>query len=328
MKAILVKKPGGAEELSLGEFPTPTPKDDEVLIKIKAASVNRADIMQREGKYPPPAGESPILGLDVAGVVAEIGSSCLRTNVGDSVMALVGGGGYAEYAVVPETMLMPVPKGFTFEEAASLPEAFLTAYQALYYIGNLEPSQNVLIHAGASGVGTAAIQLAKVGMAKHVIVTAGSKEKIAFCYDVGATHAINYKDGPFLDSILDITDKKGVNILLDFIGAPYFEQNLKALSVDGKMIFLAAMGGMTIDHFNIVDFYRKRIQLIGSTLRARSLDYKISLTQEFIQFAMSYFLDGQLKPVVDTIIDWHDVGDAHRVMEKNLNKGKIVLNGM
>lgn len=328
MRAILVKTPGGADQLYLGEAPTPEPKADEVLVKIKAASVNRADIMQREGKYPPPPGESLVLGLDVAGVVEKTGSECTHLGVGDNVMALVGGGGYAEYVTIPESLAMPIPHRMNFMDAAAIPEAFLTAYQALYFIANLEPKQNVLIHAGASGVGSAAIQLAKVGMAHAIIVTAGSERKLDFCKNLGATHAVNYKTGPFQEAVMEATSGKGVDILIDFIGAPYWEQNIASLAVDGKMVLLAAMGGMTVERFNILNFYRKRLQIFGSTLRARSLEYKIKLSREFAQFAGSYFRDGQLKPVVDQVFDWTDVAKAHEYMEQNRNMGKIVLTGM
>lgn len=328
MRAILVKNPGGIDRLHLGEAATPAPKADEVLVKIKAASVNRADIMQREGKYPPPPGESPILGLDVAGVVEKTGEDCVNFSVGDAVMALVGGGGYAEYVAVPECMAMPIPKSMSFTDAAAIPEAFLTAYQALYFIANLEPRQNVLIHAGASGVGSAAIQLAKVGRANAIVVTAGSPRKLDFCKGLGATHAINYKDAPFQKPVLEATSGSGVDILIDFIGAPYWDQNVGSLAMDGKMILLAAMGGMTVEKFNLLAFYRKRLQIIGSTLRARSPAYKIKLCREFWQFAGSYFHEGLLKPAVDKVFDWTDVAEAHRYMEANLNLGKIVLSGM
>lgn len=325
MKAILVKEPGEVDQLMIGEFPTPKPADDELLVKVKAAALNRADILQRQGHYPPPPGASPILGLDMAGIVEQVGIKCTGWKPGDRVCGLLSGGGYAEYAVINEKMALPIPDNLSFEAAASIPEVFLTAYQALFWLGKLQAKENVLIHAGASGVGTAAIQLTREAGAKIIIITAGSEPKLEVCRQLGATTAINYKVSSFAPIVLETTANRGVDLILDFVGAPYWEGNYTALALDGRLILLATMGGSELEHFNLSSLMRKRIKLIGSTLRVRSLDYKIRLTQDFAAFALPRFADGRLKPVVDRIFPWEKVSEAHRYMEENLNIGKIVL---
>ncbi|RMH69801.1 MAG: NAD(P)H-quinone oxidoreductase [Gemmatimonadetes bacterium] len=324
MRAILVKAPGGADQLEMGEFPAPVPADDEVLVEVKATALNRADIMQREGKYPPPAGASPILGLEMAGVVQQVGNACRRAKKGDRVCALLPGGGYAEYVAVPESMLIPIPANLSFEEAAGIPEVFMTAYQALFWVGNLQPGETVLIHAGASGVGTAAIQLAKDAGAS-VIITAGSDEKTNFCRHLGADYAINYKTGDFASSVLDVTENHGVNLVIDVVGAAYWAQNITALGMDGRWVCLAMMGGSKIPDFDLRHLFRKRIQLLTTTLRSRSQAYKQDLTQELVFHLLPKFEKELLKPVIDTVFSWSDVAEAHRYMEANQNRGKIVL---
>ena len=325
MKTILTHKPGDASQLYLGDVPTPTPKSGELLVEVKATSVNRADILQREGKYPPPAGESAVLGLDVAGIVADASQGSGRFVTGDRVMALVGGGGYAEYALVPEELAMPIPANLNFTAAAAIPEAFLTAYQALFFIADLQAGQSVLIHAGASGVGTAAIQLAKAASAAQIFVTVGSDDKMIFCESLGVDKAINYKKNNFSDVILEETQGRGVAVLVDFIGAPYWQHNIASLALDGKMVLLATMGGANVPDCNLRDIMRKRLQINGSTLRARSLAYKIKLTKAFELFAHDRFFDESLRPIVDTVFPLAEVAEAHRYVEANLNRGKVVL---
>ena len=324
MKAILVKEPGGVEQLMMGEFPMPEAHADELLVRIKATALNRADILQRQGKYPPPPGASPLLGLEMAGVVEKVGERCSGWKVGDRVCALLPGGGYGQYCVIPAKMAIPIPENLTFEEAAAIPEVFLTAYQALYWLGNIVSGQNVLIHAGASGVGTAAIQLVNFAGATPMI-TAGSAKKLDFCLQLGAKVAINYKDGEFASHILQVTDKKGVQLIVDSIGAAFWEQNIACLAMDGKMILLATMGGAIVEKCSLIKILLKRLQIIGSTLRSRSVEYKIRLTQAFVQNILPAFEDGRLKPVIDSVFDWKDVAQAHQHMEANLNMGKIIL---
>lgn len=325
MQAILLKSPGGAEQLEWGEFPTPVPQKNEILIRVKAASLNRADILQREGKYPPPPGASPILGLDVSGLVAATGPECEKFKKGDSVMALLAGGGYAEFAAVDERLAMPVPQHFSFEEAAALPEVFLTAYQVLFNLGHLQSGQSVLIHAGASGVGTAAIQLAEALAHATIFITAGSEEKIEFCKKLGAREGFNYKQGPWQDWLLDQTQKKGVDLILDFVGAPYWNQNLKSLKAGGKLILIAAQGGFKVEDFNMLPFFTKHLQVMGTTLRSRTNDYKAQLVADFSKEALPLFNDKKLKAIVYKVFNGKEVQDAHRCMESNQNIGKIVL---
>lgn len=324
MKAILIKSPGGANQLYLGEYETPKPASDEILVKVHATALNRADILQREGKYPPPDGASPILGLEMSGDVVELGEEVEKWNAGDKIFGLLPGGGYAEYAVIHQDMAMPVPDNLSMEEAAAIPEVFMTAFQAVHWLGKLQPNERILIHAGASGVGTAAIQLAKEMQAGDIVVTA-SQAKHAACLALGAHYAIDYKNQDFREEINKITDKEGMDVIIDFIAAPYFERNISVLRTDGRLVMLALLGGTHLEQFNLGNLLRKRIQILASTLRSRSRDYQIRLTEAFAEFAMPRFQDGRLRPVIDQVMDWQDVKSAHQRMESNQNIGKIVL---
>jgi putative PIG3 family NAD(P)H quinone oxidoreductase len=324
MRAIQVVNEGPSAQLVMGEVPRPAPGPDEILVKVAATALNRADILQRQGKYPPPPGASPLLGLEVAGIVSAAGPNVKGWRAGQRVYALLPGGGYAEFATVDGRVAMPVPSSLSLIHAAAVPEAFLTAFQALFRLGRLKPGRQVLIHAGASGVGTAAIQMAK-GLGAVVHVTAGSPAKLAFCMQLGATTAIHYREESFADKVLSSTSGKGVDLIIDFVGAPYWEQNIRSLAMDGRIVLLATMGGDRIPDFSLRDLFRKRGSLITSTLRSRSLDYKIRLCREFHEFAEPLFIVGRLHPVVDRIFDWTEVSNAHRYMEENRNMGKIVL---
>lgn len=323
MRAILIKSPGGPEQLALGEWEKPTPGLSQILVKVAATALNRADTLQRKGHYPPPAGASPILGLEMAGTVAELGEGVSRWQVGDAVFGLLPGGGYAQYAVIHQDMALPIPANLTMTEAAALPEVFLTAFQALSWQGQVKAGETVLIHAGASGVGTAAIQLARE-MGAHPIVTT-SAAKRDFCLSLGAERAFDYQAEPFLSPVLEATNGRGVEVIIDFIAAPYFQQNLDCLALDGRLVQLATLGGSKVDDFDLRQLMVKRISLIGSTLRSRNLDYQIGLTQAWASFALPRLLDGRLKPVVDRIFDWKEAAEAHRYIESNQSKGKIVL---
>lgn len=323
MKAVLIKEFGGPENMYIGEWETPQPKSTEVLVKVHATALNRADTMQRKGQYPPPPGDSPILGLEIAGVVESIGSEITKWKVGDRVCGLVGGGGYAEYTVIPEGQLLPIPSNLSFEQAAGIPEVFLTAFQTINWIGQLQKNERILIHAGASGVGTAAIQIAKA-IGAEVYVTA-SKEKHDRCLALGAKHAIDYKTENFQERILEITDGKGVDMIIDFIAAPYFQQNINSLNFDGRLVILAVMGGYKVADFNMLNLVFKRIQVSGSTLRARPLSYKAKLTQALFDFAWTHFEKGTFQPIIDSVYDWKEVSLAHQHMEANKNVGKIIL---
>ena len=323
MRAVRVTEEGDPEHMTIGEVPTPSPGPNEVRVQIHATALNRADTFQRRGHYPPPEGASPILGLEMAGVVAETGEGVIDWHEGDRVFSLLAGGGYAEQVVVHKDLLMAMPPGLSMRDAAAIPEVFLTAYQALHWLGGLQRDHRVLIHAGASGVGTAAIQLTREAGA-HPYVTA-SAPKHDVCRDLGAEATIDYESENFVDRIAEITGGDGVNIVLDFIGAPYFHQNIDALATDGRIVQLATLGGSTVSEVNLRALMAKRVHLLTSTLRDRSLDYKVQLTQEFASDLLPKFVDGHLHPVIDSTVDWTKVAEAHRRMENNENAGKIVL---
>jgi putative PIG3 family NAD(P)H quinone oxidoreductase len=323
MRAVVVTEPGDPEQMEIQEVPTPAPQAEEVLVKVHATALNRADTFQRRGHYPPPEGTSDILGLEMAGTVVETGSGVIDWHEDDRVFALLDGGGYAEYTVVHKDRLMAVPPGLSMTEAAAIPEVFLTAYQALHWLGGVQSGHHVLVHAGASGVGTAAIQLARQAGA-HPYVTA-SAPKHDVCRDLGADATIDYETEDFADRIQTATDGAGADIIIDFIGAPYFHKNVDTLATDGRIIQLATLGGSTVEQVSLRQLMAKRAQLLASTLRSRSLDYKVDLTQEFASDMLPRFIDGDLRPVIDSTYDWTDVAEAHRRMENNENAGKIVL---
>jgi putative PIG3 family NAD(P)H quinone oxidoreductase len=322
MKAVLVDEQ--TKNLSVGEYENPVLGEGELRVSVKATAINRADLLQKLGQYPPPEGASPILGLEMAGMIKEVGPSVKGWEPGDRICALLPGGGYAEEVVIPAEMAIRIPERFSFEEAAAIPEVFLTAYLNLFVLGGLKQGQTVLIHAGASGVGTAAIQLVREAGAKS-IVTAGSQDKLDFCAKLGADYGINYRTDSFSAKVKEYTDGNGVNLILDFVGASYYEKNLESVSKDGRIIFIGTMGGGKIEGFNIMQLMMKRISLIGSTLRSQSQDQKIELTKKFTDFSLALFEEGRLKPIIDSVCDIHEVNEAHDKMQNNLNKGKIVL---
>jgi len=323
MRAVLVFQEGDPEHMTIGEVPTPSPGADEVRVRVHATALNRADTFQRRGHYPPPEGASTILGLEMAGVVEETGDGVIDWHEGDRVFSLLAGGGYAEQVVVHKDLLMAVSPGLSMREAAAIPEVFLTAYQALHWLGGLQSGHQVLIHAGASGVGTAAIQLAKDAGACPYVTASAPKHDV--CRDLGAEAAIDYESEDFAARVDALTDGDGVHIIIDFIGAPYFHQNVASLAMDGRIVQLATLGGSTVEEVSLRDLMAKRVHLLTSTLRNRSLDYKIQLTQEFASDVLPEFVDGQMQPVIDSTYDWTEVADAHRRMENNENAGKIVL---
>ncbi len=323
MKAVIVKKPGGAQELKIGEVETPVPKENELLVKVFAAALNRADILQREGKYPPPAGASEILGLEIAGEVYSTGNKVKKWKKGDKVFGLLPGGGYAEYAVINESMANLIPPGLSFEEAAGIPEVFLTAFQAIVWHAKLQKDEKILIHAGASGVGTAAIQIAKM-IGAEIFITA-SKEKHQICRKLGADHTIDYKSEDFVQRIRELTDNNGVDVIIDFVAGPYFGRNLNSLRRDGRLSVLATLGGGIADDADIRQILVKRLTIIGSTLRSRTIEYQAGLNREFMLFSADKFEKGFIKPVIDKVFDWNDASEAHLYMEANKNTGKIVL---
>jgi tumor protein p53-inducible protein 3 len=324
LKAVLLTGFGGVEVLRIGEWPDPVMGSDEILVRVRATALNRADLLQRRGKYPPPPGASEILGLEAAGDVVAAGPEAGAFRSGDRVCALLPGGGYAERVAVPGTLAIRIPDNLSFEEAAAVPEVFLTAWRGLFDLGDLAPGHTVLVHAGASGVGTAAIQLAREAGA-FTLVTAGSPEKIRRCKDLGARGGWNYREGPFAPWVADRTGGRGVDIILDLVGAPYFEQNLASLALDGRLVVIGVMGGSKAEGLDLGRLLTRRHRVIGTSLRALPRARKAALVEAFCAFALTRFAGGRLAPVIDSVFDWTEVASAHARMESNANVGKIVL---
>lgn len=322
MRAITIKHPGSAEVLQEINVAKPKPEKGQLLIKVHTAAINRTDIMRREAKTQPPY---PILGVEVAGEVVENLSENTNFTPGTRVCGLVNLGGYAEYAIMPADRAILLPESLDYVQAAGISEVFLTAYQTLYWLGKLQEGETVLIHAGASGVGTAAIQLAKQLSKAKVIVTAGSEEKLAFCKKLGADELINYKTQNFQTEVSKITNGKGVDVILDFIGASYWEQNLASIAIDGRWVLIGMLGGTIVPEINLATLITRRIQLIGTLLTPRSDQYKARLTQEFMQEVGPYLADERIKPIIDCTFPFEEVKEAHEYMEANKNIGKIIL---
>ncbi len=323
MKAITRNGDGGPEVLQLSEVSPPQPTETQLLVNVKATALNRLDLIQRRGGYPPPPGESEILGLEIAGTVSAMGKDVTGFNEGDQVFGLVGGGGYAEQAVIDYRMAMFIPDGWNFEDAAAVPEVFFTANENIFTLGRLSAGETILIHAGGSGVGTAGIQIACHAGAR-VFVTAGTSDKIDNCQTLGAITGINYKQSDFVAEIERLTDGEGVDVVLDFIGAPYLARNLQILKTKGRLLQVGLMGGSTTE-IDLGMIMRKRLQIIGSVMRPQSLDEKISITQRFVQRWLPALKEGTLQPVIDSVYPLAQVREAHQYMEANRNFGKIIL---
>lgn len=312
-----------SKQLQFVTLPLPEINDSEVLIKVSAAGVNRADLVQRAGHYPPPPGESPILGLEVAGTVVATGDAVSPDWLGAEVFGLVPGGGYAEYVKMPAVHLLRRPKGMSIAAAAGCAEVFLTAYQAMFVLGELSAGQAVLLHAGASGVGTAAIQLAKAAGAV-VAVTVGSAEKVAACLALGATHAVNYKTADFAEALHDAVPA-GFKVIVDPVAGEYLPKDLQLLGLDGRIVVLAMLGGRTVPAFDITPMFKKRGQLLCSTLRNRTDEYKTDLVSRFVTQFGSALDTGVIKPVIAKVLPWQEADAAHQLLASNQLVGKIVL---
>ena len=324
MKAIVITQPGGPEVLQLNERPIPALAGNEVLIKIMAAGVNRPDIYQRKGKYPPPKGASQdIPGLEIAGIVAEVGKDVSRWKVGDKVCALVMGGGYAEYCSVPAGQCLPIPGNLTFIEAASLPETFFTVWSNVFDRGQLQPGESLLVHGGTSGIGVTAIQMAKA-LGSAVYVTAGSDEKCKFCQALGAAAAINYKTENFGDVIGLLTKNEGVNVILDMIGGDYTPGNIQSLADDGRLVMINTMGGKDVQ-VDLSVVMRKRLTITGSMLRGREIAFKSAIARKLEENIWPLLASGKIKPVINAVFPIKEAAKAHALMESGDHIGKIVL---
>lgn len=323
MRAIIITKPGGPEVLEFSELAIPTVGPGQLLVKIHATALNRADISQRRGTYPPPADHSPLLGLEMAGEVAAVGDQVLGFTEGDRVFGLLDGGGYAEYCLIDAQMALPIPPQWSYEEAAAVPEVFLTAQTCLFQLGNLKPGESILIHAGGSGVGTAAIQMAH-HIGATVYVTAGSLAKVDRAIKLGADVGIDYHTQDFVDVIKELTHDSGVDVIIDSIGGDYFAKNLNCLKTDGRLIQIAKMSGENgVIRLGLV--IMKRLQIKGNTMRSRPLAEKRAITQRFAQDWLPLLIEGRIKPVIDMIYPFEQVQDAHEYLETNQSFGKVVL---
>ncbi|HEX7014774.1 MAG TPA: NAD(P)H-quinone oxidoreductase [Cyclobacteriaceae bacterium] len=324
MKAVVITQPGESRVLQIMERPMPACGDDDVLIRVRAAGVNRPDVAQRKGRYPAPKGApADIPGLEIAGEIVEVGRQVDSWAVGDTVCALVAGGGYAEYCAVPAGQCLSVPRGLSFVEAASLPETFFTVWSNVLDRGRFARGESLLVHGGTSGIGVAAIQMVKA-MGGTAYATAGTDEKCRYCESLGAERGINYKTENFRDEIQRLTGGRGVDVILDMIGGPYTEPNLECLAEEGRLVLINYMkGNETTIHLSHV--LRKRLTITGSTLRARSPDFKASIAQKLREHVWPLLESGVIKPVVYKVFPMAEASAAHDLMERSEHMGKIVL---
>ncbi|MFO0986751.1 MAG: NAD(P)H-quinone oxidoreductase [Alphaproteobacteria bacterium] len=323
MRAIEIAQPGGPDVLKPGERPVPVPGPGEVLIKVAAAGVNRPDVEQRKGTYPPPPGASDIPGLEIAGTVAALGPDAGGLGLGDAVCALVSGGGYAEYCTAPVPQCLPVPQGLGMVEAAALPETFFTVWQNVFDRARLKRGETILIHGGSSGIGTTAIQMAKA-MGARVLATAGSDDKCAACVKLGADRAINYNTQDFVEATLAATNKKGADVILDMVGGKYFERNVAALAIEGRLSLIALLGGREAK-IDLGVVLRKRLTIVGSVLRARPVSEKGAVAASLRREIWPLIASGKIRPVIDSTFALADAAKAHARMETSAHVGKIVL---
>jgi putative PIG3 family NAD(P)H quinone oxidoreductase len=324
MRQVDIASPGGPEQLRIVQAPLPRPGEGEVLIRVEAAGVNRPDIQQRKGLYPPPEDASPVLGLEVAGQVIALGESVTILHPGDRVCALVNGGGYAEYCLAPAVQCLPWPVGYDAVKAGAVPETFFTVWANLFGPGRLAAGETVLIHGGSSGIGTTAIQLARAFGAR-VIATAGSAEKCHACCDLGAEAAIDYRIEDFVARTKEITGGRGVDVVLDMVAGPYLSRNVNVLAKDGRLIVIAVQGGNSDPDLDIRRVMMKRIIITGSTMRARTRAEKGAVAQGLLENVWPKLNAGLCAPVIHGVFALEQVADAHRLMESSTHIGKIVL---
>jgi NADPH2:quinone reductase len=324
MSHIEMTAPGGPEVLRLTTGPTPTPKPDEVLIRVQAAGVNRPDIAQRSGSYPPPPGASPLLGLEVAGEVVAAGNAVTTYRIGDRVCALTNGGGYAEYCVAPAPQCLPWPSSYDAVRAAALPETYFTVWANLFQAGRLAAGETTLIHGGTSGIGVTAIQLAKE-FGATAYATAGTDEKCAACTRLGAATAINYRTQDFVEEIARLTDKRGVDVVLDMVGAPYLQRDLRTLAMDGRLVLIAFLQGSKAENFDFVTVMTKRLTITGSTMRPRSTAQKGAIAAALREKVWPVLDAGRCAPVIHARFPLAEAAAAHQLMESSTHIGKIML---
>jgi NADPH2:quinone reductase len=323
MTVIAMRGTGGPNVLVPSERPVPEPGPGEVLIEVAAAGVNRPDVLQRQGLYPAPKGASDLLGLEVAGTVVTQGPGAARFKPGDEVVALANGGGYAAFCVAPEATTLPKPPGFSFTEAAALPEAIFTVWHNVFERGALEPGEWLLVHGGTSGIGTTAIQLGKL-LGAHVIATAGSDAKVAACVDLGADRAVNYHTEDFVEAVREATGGRGANVILDMVGGPYIERNLRAAAEDGRIVQIAFLQGSKVE-IDLMRLMLRRLTLTGSTLRAQSPAAKARMAKAIEARIWPLIAQGKFKPVIDSTFALTAAAEAHRRIDAPDHIGKIML---
>jgi NADPH:quinone reductase len=325
MKAVLLDGFGGVEVLKVGEAEKPRPGEGQVLVRVMATSVNRPDLVQREGKYPPPPGDSDILGLEVAGVVEELGPGVTGWQKGERVISLVGGGGYAEYAVAYASHLMRIPDSMSFGEAACVCESYITAFLNVFMIGGLKDGNTVILHGGGGGVNTAAIQLCKALTPKARIIVTASPAKMERVKELGADLVIDFTQTPdFSEIVKEFTNKKGVDVILDHVGAKYLAPNMNSLGYAGRLVVIGVISGIKAE-LNLALMMVKRQQIIGSVLRSRPVQDKGEIVAEFTRTALPKFADRTIVPLIERVFPLDQVADAHRMMEEDKHFGKIVL---
>jgi len=323
MRAVVFDHPGDEAVLRVGDVPEPRCGPDEVKIRVAGAGVNRADLLQRKGLYPPPVGASEILGLECSGVVSEVGEAVTGIHDGDRVMALLTGGGYAEQVVTPAATVMPLPEVISDVDAGGIPEVFLTAFLNLFVLGELEPGRSALVHGGSGGVGTAAIQLIRTAGAES-LVTAGSDERCDRCRILGADHAFNYRHAGWVPDTIHATDGRGVDVVLDCVGAPYLEHHLEVLAVGGRLVVIGLQGGARAD-LDLAVMMRKRLSIIGSTLRTRPIAEKGRIVSAFRRRFGQALESGTVRPIIDSVLPLDQAAEAHRLLADGEIFGKIVL---
>ncbi|MGR8929253.1 MAG: NAD(P)H-quinone oxidoreductase [Gammaproteobacteria bacterium] len=323
MRAIEIVSNTAGNTLQLSNLPRPKVLPQQILIKVAAAGVNRPDLMQCQGVYPPPPGASPILGLEVAGTVEEIGKAVSGFKRGDRICALITGGGYAEYCLASPACCLPIPNGLSVVQAAALPETFFTVWSNVFDRGRLTAGESLLVHGGGSGIGTAAIQLAKA-MGSTVYATAGSNEKCGRCLELGADAAINYRERDFVECVKELSDGKGVDVVLDMVGGDYFPRNLKCLADEGRLVQIAIQNGAKSE-INLWPIMAKRLTVTGSTLRARDDEFKGRIARQLHEKVWPLLESGTVKPVIDSIFPLADAEQAHARMAGNQHFGKIIL---
>jgi putative PIG3 family NAD(P)H quinone oxidoreductase len=325
VRAVVITEPGGPEVLQVEEVPDPTPRPDEVVIDVAATAVNRADLLQRQGNYPPPKGAPPYLGMECSGTIASVGVNVAGRQVGDEVCALLAGGGYAERVAVPAGQLLPVPEGVALVDAAALPEVTCTVWSMVFgpTAGHLEPGDRILVHGGTSGIGTMAIQLAH-GRGAQVFSTAGTPRKVQACRELGADVAINYREEDFEDRIRSETEGRGVDVVLDNMGASYLSRNLDALGVGGRLIVLGLQGG-TKGELDLGTMLAKRVMIHAAGLRGRPAAMKAEIVTETQANVWPMIEDGSVRPVIDRVLTLDDAAEAHRLVESSEHIGKVLL---